>query len=110
MNTLVNIIITFCMIAIYAVYCYYVPNNLPTVPIVVEDQIDLNQFLGRVKKVDLPKLLKELLREHQGDQTPGFIYMYQKDDDRLHVYKIGRTSRTVGVNKRLKQWSRKCNK
>ena len=67
------------MIAIYGIYCYYVPNNLQSIPEVIEDQVDLNKFLKRVKHADLPKLLKELLREHQGDQTPGFIYMYQSN-------------------------------
>lgn len=28
------------MNAIYAIYCYYVPNNLQSIPVVVEDQID----------------------------------------------------------------------
>ena len=71
--------------------------------------IDFNQFKGRVKNSHLPKLLSELVRNHKGKQSPGWIYVYHKEGDDLNVMKVGRTLGKVGVNKRLNQWQRKCN-
>ncbi len=78
-----------------------------------EPILDLNQFAGRVKQCDLPKLLSSLLDDQNRARSSGFIYIYSKDEDEDgddEIYKVGRTASTVGVDKRLKQWKRKCKK
>ncbi len=85
-------------------------NGKPA-PETKETFIDLNQFAGRVKRRDLPKLLSSLLDNQNRASSSGFIYIYIKDEDGDdEIYKVGRTASTVGVNKRLKQWKRKCKK
>ena len=71
--------------------------------------VDLNQFSKRVKKRELPKLISTLLHDKNRIKSSGFIYIYIKDGD-YQIYKVGRTGSLVGVDKRLKQWNRKCKK
>lgn len=80
-------------------------------PEIKEPSVDLNQFAGRVKQRDLPKLLSGLLDHQNRARSSGFIYIYKKNEDEDNeIYKVGRTASTVGVDKRLKQWKRKCKK
>ena len=71
--------------------------------------VDLNQFSKRVKKHDLPKLISTLLHDQNRIKSSGYIYIYIKDGD-YQIYKVGRTGSLVDVDKRLRQWNRKCKK
>ncbi len=106
-----------CFIAFqifFTTLAIYFPYPLPEESIATkspsetkEKFIDLNQFAGRVAQSDLPKLLSSLLDDQNRVKSSGYIYI--KDGD-YRIYKVGRTGNTVGVNKRLKQWKRKCKK
>ena len=92
----------------------YFPVQQETIiapPETKETFINLNQFAARVAQRDLPKLLSSLLDDQNRFKSSGFIYIYKKNEDEDNeIYKVGRTASTVGVDKRLKQWKRKCKK
>lgn len=76
----------------------------------VEGNLNDNGKILLVKKCDLGKLLHEVVRDYGRPCVAGFIYMYHLYDDPDDVIKVGRTKIVVGVNKRLREWSKKCKK
>ena len=104
-------------IVLYAIFLYYFPPPPEVDTNVAENAIkdpqyfsDLNGFSNRVQKRDLGRLLHEVVRDYWRPCVAGFIYMYHLDNDPDDVIKVGRTKAVVGVNKRLKEWSKKCKK
>ena len=113
MKFVFQFLIVALFIATYTVFLYYSPIveiNVITPDTTYYDCIDVNLFSNRVKQRYLGRLLHEIVKDYNQPGTAGFIYLYHRDDDPDDVYKIGRTKATVGVKKRLKQWSSKCNK
>ena len=103
-------------IVLYAIFLCYIPppvvdsfvaENAITDP---QNYTDLNAFSSRVKKCDLGRLLHEVVRDYGRPSVPGFIYLYHRDEDPDDLNKVGRTKASVGVNQRLKEWSKKCKK
>ena len=69
----------------------------------------LNQFAKRISQRDLPNLFRAFLmmkHELKAADSPTFTSKTKM----MEIYKVGRTTSTVGVDKRLKQWKRKCKK
>ena len=115
MKFAVQFLIVGLFIILYAIFLYFVPIVVDTT--VAEHAItdpqyftDLNAFSNRVQKRDLGRLLHEVVRDYRRPCVAGFIYMYHLDNDPDDVIKVGRTKAVVGVNKRLKEWSKKCKK
>jgi hypothetical protein len=103
-------------ILLYTIFLYYFPppvvDTYFSQNAITDSQqyTDLNAFSSRVKKCDLGRLLHEVVRDYGRHSVPGFIYMYHLDDDPADLIKVGRTKVAVGVNQRLKEWSKKCKK
>jgi hypothetical protein len=109
MNTLPEqALILVIFLALYSLFLYYIPNTLnEKFP---EVDFNLNEFVGRVNIEDTGVLLNELFRKHKGEDSSGFIYIYQRRDDVINdpsLIKIGRTAAKVGVNRRISQWESK---
>jgi hypothetical protein len=70
-------------------------------------QHDIQTICSRVEQCQSGKLLAEFLKNQKYKHTVGFIYMFQSNNyiDKL---KIGRTSKHIGVDNRMKQWIKQC--
>jgi hypothetical protein len=70
-------------------------------------QHDIQTICNRVERCKSGKLLAEFLKNQKYKHTVGFIYMFQSDSY-VGKLKIGRTSKHIGVNNRMKQWIKQC--
>jgi hypothetical protein len=67
-------------------------------------QHHLSTICSRVERCKSGKLLAEFLKNQKYKHSVGFIYMF-KSDSFIDKLKIGRT---IGVDNRMKQWTKQC--